>query len=66
MQLLNLWCEAQAAQERLRNTFKESSEFDKDVTLNSPIKAGTRAPQRYLSAKKRLTTFASAITSLVR
>jgi hypothetical protein len=42
MQLLILWCEAHAAQERLRNKFKESSEPDKELALDSSMKAETR------------------------
>jgi hypothetical protein len=56
MQLPFLWCEARAAQERLRNIFRESSKIDKEPTSNSPNDAGTRAPHRYVSVKRRLTT----------
>ena len=41
MQLLILWCVAHAAQERLRNEFKESREPDKELALDSSIKAET-------------------------
>ena len=46
MQLLNLWCEAQAAQERLRNTFRESSKPNQELMLNSRIKLGKPGPLR--------------------
>jgi hypothetical protein len=46
MQLLNLWCEAEAAQQRLRNTFRESSKPNQELMLNSPIKVGTPGPHR--------------------
>jgi hypothetical protein len=46
MELLILWCDAQSARERLRNTFKESGKPNKEVTLNSPIKVGTPSPHR--------------------
>ena len=56
MQLLNLWCEAQSARERLRNSFKESTKLDNQLTLKSPINLGRRAPHRHLSVKRSLTT----------
>ena len=34
MQLLILWGEAQAAQRRLRDTFRDSSKPDEELTLN--------------------------------
>jgi hypothetical protein len=52
MQLLILWCEAHAAQERLRNEFKESSEPDKELALDSSMKAETRKPHRLPSDQK--------------
>ena len=41
MQLLILWCVAHAAQERLRNEFKESREPTKRYALDSSMKAET-------------------------
>ena len=55
MELAFIWCEARAAQERLRNTFKESSKLDKELTLNSRNEAGTRAPHCYVLVKERPT-----------
>ena len=43
MQFLILWCEVQAAQQRLRNTFRESSKPNKELLLNSPIKVRSSA-----------------------
>ena len=55
MELAFLWCEARAAQERLRDTFKESSKLAKELTLNSPNEAGTRASHCYVLVKERPT-----------
>jgi hypothetical protein len=40
MELLVLWCEAQAAQRRLRDTFKDSSKPNEELTLNSQSNEG--------------------------
>jgi hypothetical protein len=60
MQLLILWCEAHAAQERLRNEFKESSEPDKEVGLDSSMKAEPRNPHRLPSDQKSTKEFPAA------
>jgi hypothetical protein len=46
MELLVLWCEARAAQQRLRNTFRESSKPDNELMLNLPGNVGTHVPHR--------------------
>jgi hypothetical protein len=46
MELLVLWYGAQAAQQRLRNTFRNSSEPNKELTLNSSIKMRTPGTHR--------------------
>src|ERR1700722_11783142 len=46
MPLLSLWCEAQAAQERLRNPFRESSKPNQELMINWPINVGTPGPNR--------------------
>jgi hypothetical protein len=57
MQLLILWCEAHAAQERLRNEFKESSEPDKELASDSSMKAETRKSHGLASEQKSTKEF---------
>ena len=57
MELLVLWCEARAAQQRLRNTFRESSKPDKELTLNLPSNVGTHVPHRLPIGHKSIKCF---------
>ena len=52
MQLLILWCEAQAAQRRLRDTFRDSSKPNEEPTLSPQSNEGTPGIVHYLSAKR--------------
>ena len=45
---------ARAAQQRLRNTFRESSKPDNERMLNLPSNVGTHVPIDYLSVTNRL------------
>jgi hypothetical protein len=56
MELLVLWYEAQAAQQRLRNTFRNSSEPNKELTLICQATWACPHPTDYLSVKNRLDT----------
>jgi hypothetical protein len=57
MELLALWCEARTAQQRLRNTFRESSKSDKELTLNLPSNVGTDVPHRLPTGHKLIKCF---------
>jgi hypothetical protein len=51
MQLIILCCEAQAAQGRLRNPFRESGKPNQELTLSPQRNEGTSGPIHYLSAQ---------------
>jgi hypothetical protein len=52
MQLLILWCEAQAAQRRVRDTFRDSRKLNEELTSSPQSNEGTLGPVHCLSAKR--------------